>query len=142
VDLTATDSYRAVIEAVYDGLAGIDCSDFSYAKSDGFRQARYIDADRGATRHLECFFDLGPATSTSPHLVHDSQLLIVHRFTPDSDSMGQARIHAATRAAMRWLDDYRGSNGVRYRSVSYDIDALSAEWLTTTLTIQTRIPRT
>jgi hypothetical protein len=141
VDLTATSAYQSVIEAVYDGLAGIDCSDFSYAKSDGFTQARYIDADRGATKHLEVFFDLGPATSTSPHLVHDSQLLIVHRFTPDSDSMGQARIHAATRAAMRWLDDYRGSNGVRYRSVSYDIDALSAEWLTTTLTVQTRIPR-
>ena len=141
MDLTATDSYRAVIEAVYDGLAGIDCSDFAYAVSDGFRQARYIDADRGATRHLECFFDLGPATSTSPHLVHDSQLLIVHRFTPDSDSMGQARIHAATRAAMSWLDGYRGPNGVRFRSVSYDLDALSAEWLTTTLTIQTRIPR-
>ena len=142
MDLTATSAYQSVIEAVYDGLAGIDCSDFAYAKSDGFTQARYIDADRGATKHLEVFFDLGPATSTSPHLVHDSQLLIVHRFTPDSDSMGQARIHAATRAAMRWLDDYRGSNGVRYRSVSYDIDALSAEWLTTTLTIQTRIPRT
>jgi hypothetical protein len=141
VDLTATSAYQSVIEAVYDGLAGIDCSDFSYAKSDGFTQARYIDADRGATKHLEVFFDLGPATSTSPHLVHDSQLLIVHRFSPDSDSLGQARIHAATRAAMRWLDDYRGSNGVRYRSVSYDIDALSAEWLTTTLTIQTRIPR-
>jgi hypothetical protein len=142
VDLTATSAYQSVIEAVYDGLAGIDCSDFAYAKSDGFTQARYIDADRGATKHLEVFFDLGPATSTSPHLVHDSQLLIVHRFSPDSDSLGQARIHAATRAAMRWLDDYRGSNGVRYRSVSYDIDALSAEWLTTTLTIQTRIPRT
>jgi len=141
VDLTATSAYQSVIEAVYDGLAGIDCSDFSYAKSDGFTQARYIDADRGATKHLEVFFDLGPATSTSPHLVHDSQLLIVHRFSPDSDSLGQARIHAATRAAMRWLDDYRGSNGVRYRSVSYDLDALSAEWLTTTLTIQTRIPR-
>jgi len=141
VDLTATSAYQSVIEAVYDGLAGIDCSDFAYAKSDGFTQARYIDADRGATKHLEVFFDLGPATSTSPHLVHDSQLLIVHRFSPDSDSLGQARIHAATRAAMRWLDDYRGSNGVRYRSVSYDIDALSAEWLTTTLTIQTRIPR-
>ncbi len=141
MDLTATDSYRAVIEAVYDGLAGIDCADFAYAVSDGFRQARYIDADRGATRHLECFFDLGPATSTSPHLVHDSQLLIVHRFTPDSDSMGQARIHAATRAAMAWLDSYRGPNGVRFRAVSYDLDALSAEWLTTTLTIQTRIPR-
>ncbi len=42
---------------------------------------------------------------------------------------------------MRWLDSYRGPNGVRYRSVSYDIDALSAEWLTTTLTVQTRIPR-
>lgn len=142
MDLTATSAYQSVIEAVYDGLAGIDCSDFAYAKSDGFTQARYIDADRGATKHLEVFFDLGPATSTSPHLVHDSQLLIVHRFSPDSDSLGQARIHAATRAAMRWLDDYRGSNGVRYRSVSYDIDALSAEWLTTTLTIQTRIPRT
>jgi hypothetical protein len=141
VDLTATSAYQSVIEAVYDGLAGIDCSDFAYAKSDGFTQARYIDADRGATKHLEVFFDLGPATSTSPHLVHDSQLLIVHRFSPDSDSLGQARIHAATRAAMRWLDDYRGSNGVRYRSVSYDIDALSAEWLTTTLTVQTRIPR-
>jgi hypothetical protein len=141
VDLTATSAYQSVIEAVYDGLAGIDCSDFAYAKSDGFSQARYIDADRGATKHLEVFFDLGPATSTSPHLVHDSQLLIVHRFSPDSDSLGQARIHAATRAAMRWLDDYRGSNGVRYRSVSYDIDALSAEWLTTTLTVQTRIPR-
>jgi hypothetical protein len=141
VDLTATSAYQSVIEAVYDGLAGIDCSDFAYAKSDGFTQARYIDADRGATKHLEVFFDLGPATSTSPHLVHDSQLLIVHRFSPDSDSLGQARIHAATRAAMRWLDDYRGPNGVRYRSVSYDIDALSAEWLTTTLTVQTRIPR-
>lgn len=141
MDLTATSAYQSVIEAVYDGLAAIDCSDFSYAKSDRFSQARYIDADRGATKHLEVFFDLGPATSTSPHLVHDSQLLIVHRFSPDSDSLGQARIHAATRAAMRWLDDYRGSNGVRYRSVSYDIDALSAEWLTTTLTIQTRIPR-
>ena len=141
MDLTATSAYQSVIEAVYDGLAGIDCSDFAYAKSDGFTQARYIDADRGATKHLEVFFDLGPATSTSPHLVHDSQLLIVHRFSPDSDSLGQARIHAATRAAMRWLDDYRGSNGVRYRSVSYDIDALSAEWLTTTLTVQTRIPR-
>ena len=142
MDLTSTSAYQSVIEAVYDGLAGIDCSDYAYAKSDGFSQARYIDADRGATKHLEVFFDLGPATSTSPHLVHDSQLLIVHRFSPDSDSLGQARIHAATRAAMRWLDDYRGSNGVRYRSVSYDIDALSAEWLTTTLTIQTRIPRT
>lgn len=141
MDLTSTSAYQSVIEAVYDGLAGIDCSDYAYAKSDGFSQARYIDADRGATKHLEVFFDLGPATSTSPHLVHDSQLLIVHRFSPDSDSLGQARIHAATRAAMRWLDDYRGSNGVRYRSVSYDIDALSAEWLTTTLTVQTRIPR-
>ena len=141
MDLNATSAYQSVIEAVYDGLAGIDCSDFAYAKSDGFTQARYIDADRGATKHLEVFFDLGPATSTSPHLVHDSQLLIVHRFSPDSDSLGQARIHAATRAAMRWLDDYRGPNGVRYRSVSYDIDALSAEWLTTTLTVQTRIPR-
>ena len=142
MDLTSTSAYQSVIEEVYEGLAGIDCSDYAYAKSDGFSQARYIDADRGATKHLEVFFDLGPATSTSPHLVHDSQLLIVHRFSPDSDSLGQARIHAATRAAMRWLDDYRGSNGVRYRSVSYDIDALSAEWLTTTLTIQTRIPRT
>lgn len=142
MDLTSTSAYQSVIEEVYNGLAGIDCSDYAYAKSDGFSQARYIDADRGATKHLEVFFDLGPATSTSPHLVHDSQLLIVHRFSPDSDSLGQARIHAATRAAMRWLDDYRGSNGVRYRSVSYDIDALSAEWLTTTLTIQTRIPRT
>ena len=141
MDLNATSAYQSVIEAVYDGLAGIDCSDFAYAKSDGFTQARYIDADRGATKHLEVFFDLGPATSTSPHLVHDSQLLIVHRFSPDSDSLGQARIHAATRAAMHWLDSYRGQNGVRYRSVSFDIDALPAEWLTTTLTVQTRIPR-
>jgi hypothetical protein len=142
VDVASTSRLRAVVEAVYDGLGGIDCSDFAYAKSDGFRQARYIDADRGASRHLEVFFDLGPATLTAPHFVHDSSLVIVHRFTPDSDSVGQARIHAATLAAVRWLDDYRGENGVRYRAVSYDLDALSAEWLTTTVTVQTRIPRT
>ncbi len=141
MDLTSTSAYRGIIEAVYTGLQGIDCSDFSYATSDGFRQARYIDAERGGSQHLECWFDLGPATSTAPHLLHDSALLIVHRFTPDSDSLGQARIHAATRAAMAWLDDYRGANGVRFRCASYAIDALSAEWLTTTVTLQTRIPR-
>lgn len=141
MELTATTRFQAIVEAVYDGLSGVDCSDFAYAKSDGFRQARYIDADRGASRHLEVFFDLGPATLTAPYRVHDSALLIVHRFTPDSDSVGQARIHAATDAAIRWLDAYRGENGVRYRAVSYDLDALSAEWLTTTVTVQTRIPR-
>lgn len=141
MDLTTTRAYQAVIESVYDGLAAVDCSDFAYAKSDGFRQARFIDADRGASRHLEVFFDLGPATLTAPNAVHSSSLVIVHRFSPDSDSIGQARIHAATEAAVRWLDSYRGESGVRYRCASYDLDALSAEWLTTTVSVQTRIPR-
>ncbi len=141
MDLKSTSAYQSVIESVYTGLQGIDCSDFSYSQSDGFRQARFIDPERAGTKHLECWFDLGPAANSAPHLVHDSALLIVHRFSPDSDSLGQARIHAATRAAMAWLDDYRGPNGVRFRCASYDIDALSAEWLTTTVTLQTRIPR-
>lgn len=141
MDLTGTDAYRSVIESVYTGLEGIDCSDFAYAVSDGFRQARFIDAERGGSQHLEAWFDLGPATSTAPHMLHQSALVIVHRFTPDSDSMGQARLHAATRAAMAWLDQYRPDNGVRFRCESYDIDPLSAEWLATTISIQTRIPR-
>jgi hypothetical protein len=141
VDLNSSSAYQAVIESVYTGLQGIDCSDYAYSPSDGFRQARYIDPERAGSKHLECWFDLGPADSTAPHLVHDSALLIVHRFSPDSDSLGQARIHAATRAAMDWLDNYRPPNGVRFRCTSYAIDALSAEWLTTTVTLQTRIPR-
>ena len=139
--LNAARTYQTVIEEVYTGLQGVDCSDFAYGPADGFRQARFLDAERGGSQHLEVWFDLGPATSTAPHFVHDSTLVIVHRFTPDDDSVGQARVHAATRAAMAWLDGYRGQNGVRYRCQSYQIDALSAEWLTTMITLQTRIPR-
>jgi len=142
VDLSGPAFYQSTIEYVYDGLAALDCTPFAWSDSDRFRQARYLDAERGGTRHLEVWFDLGRMTAPAPTLVHESQLVIVHRYSPDDDSLAQARIHAATRAVMDWLEQARPPGGLRFRPTAYDVEAISAEWVATRVSIETRIPRT
>jgi hypothetical protein len=135
------DFYRAVLEDMATGIEGLDTSPFQWGASDRFRQARYIDAERGGSKHLEVWIDLGGCTGTPGLLTHAAQVLVVHRYSPDDDSLAQARIHAATRAVWDWLERHRGPNGIRYRPTGYTLEAISAEWVGTRISIDLRIPR-
>jgi DNA-binding beta-propeller fold protein YncE len=141
VDVTGAEFYRAVLEDLATGIEALDTTPYRWSDSDRFAQARYMDADRGGSKHLEVWVDLGSATGTPGLLTHQSQIVIVHRYSPDDDSLSQARIHGATRAVWDWLEPHRGPNGVRYRPTGYTIEALSAEWVVTRITVDTRIPR-
>ena len=134
--------YQDVLEALYNGIEGIDTSPFQWDGSDRFRQARYVDATRGGSKHLEVWIDLGGATGDPGRLSHQSTAVITHRYSPDDDSLAQARIHAATRAVWDWLEPFRGPNGCRFRPSGYTLTAASAEWVETRLTFSTSLPRT
>ena len=136
------DGYAALLEALYSGIESLPTEDYQWSTSDRFEQARYIDADRGSSRHLEVWIDLGAATIGATSIDHNGSLTIVHRYSPDDDSLSQARIHAATRAVIDYLVTFRAPGCDRVRPASYSIEALSAEWVQTTITHQTRIART
>ena len=135
-------AYQAELDGFYTDLEALDTSGYRWSTSDRFTRARYIDPERGSgARHLEAWLDLGGASLTPGFLVHSGTLAIVHRYAPDDDAMSQARIHAATRAVMGWLTTWSGPSKTRSRPASFDIQALSAEWVVTTIEITFHLPR-
>jgi hypothetical protein len=141
VDVSGAGFYQTLLEAVYTGIEALDTSPFRWDASDRFRQARYLDPTRGGSKHLEVWLDLGACEGSPGLLRHQSAAVITHRYTPEDDSMSQARIHAATRAVSDWLEAFRGPNGCRFRPTGYTLQAVSAEWVETRLTFDSRIPR-
>jgi hypothetical protein len=140
--VSGADFYQALLESLWTGLEALPTEDFQWDASDRFTQARYLDPTRGGSRHLESWLTLGTANITPPHIVQDAELLIVHRYSPDDDSLSQARMHAAARAVVNWLQTWSGPGPVRARAVSYVPEALSAQWLATRITFELRLPRT
>lgn len=93
--------FQSVLEAIYTGLEGLDTSSYSWDPSDRWRQSRTADQWGG---HLEAWADLGFAlTMDRSSYTHDCRLMFSCRYQADTDSIGQARIHAAIFDACEFL---------------------------------------
>jgi len=93
--------FARLLEALYDGLEGRDCTPYQWDDSDGWTQSRTPSDWRA---HLECWFDLGGAVLVErSSYQHECRLLAGMRYYPDDDSISQARIHAAMRDAIEHL---------------------------------------
>lgn len=126
--LTA-DRYARILESFYTGLQGLDVTDYKGQDSDGWTQAVSLGPGH-VNAHLEALVELGSIASLRQGWrVHESVLRFAHRYTPDDDSTAQARIHAATQAAVAFLLGWYSPEGSRVIDVlRADIITTSDEW--------------
>jgi len=107
--------WRAVSEALYQGLEARDASGYAWDPSDGWRQSR--TAMHWAA-HLECWIDLGGSVNiTRDAYLHSASMRFALRFQADDDSISQARMQAAGHDACEYLMRVQLPHGCRVITV-------------------------
>lgn len=135
--------YAHVLEELYRAIKGLDVSGYRTQDSDGWSQARHLGEHGRPTEHLETLIDLGGAEVSASFIDHDARLYFHFRYSPDDDSLSQARMHAAARDVTAMLDKWSLPTGERtatqrYQPLSPDEDG---SWVLVELTFLLRIPR-
>lgn len=134
--------YASVLESLYGELADRDVTGYEWAASDGWTQARFVDAIRGGSSHLETWIDLSGGTRFKRSFVeHDSGLTFWSRYAADDDSIAQARTLAATRDAMEMLARWSHPSGARTLPTESTIAAFTGEWIEVRISFVLQIPR-
>ena len=139
--LRGEDYFGSVLETIYSGLEGLDTTAYAWDASDRWTQSRTPD-QWGA--HLECWADLGANLRMDrTSYTHDCRLMFACRYQADSDSIAQARIHAAIYAASVFLMGLHFRNGGRVVAViGISLEGpYSGEWVIPTIRFTLRLPR-
>jgi len=136
--------YARLLEDLYDGLESLDVTGYQGADSDGWSQARTLDVEGTAVQHLECLFRLGANVTRQGRglFIHDAAGLFIHRWVSDDDSISQARLHAAARHLMAYLDGWSLPSGERAVPQGYEVERVAEDWIGVAVNFQLLIPRT
>jgi hypothetical protein len=117
-----------LIDALYDALEALDTTDYRYEASERWSRGLYLDPNAGMPAHLQATIWTGGIEEWGASTVrHAAVLGFVHRLTPDDDAVSQARLCAATRAALDCLQGF-DLRPVRVQPSTTTVDILSPEW--------------
>lgn len=126
--------YQTLINELYTDIESLDTSAYQWDASDRYRRARFMDAHRSGTYHLETWVTLTDLTEIGrSKLVYQGTVITFHRFQPEQDTMSQGRMQAAARhiidLLLRW--NYPPA-GARTVPTGHTVEALSEAWLAVT----------